>query len=672
MSVSSDSTSTDDGVSRSSKILEFCAKVRNNDPTILPEPGEPIEIGYLSTKEFMEVANALLENTNFTYLNLRNKYTNSSARAIAKYVRTSKHLQRIRWDRNVRIDGRARRQDAEILSSLLYAIQESTSLKELHMELPLNDGQYSRALELMLTHTHSLRSLRLRCPFGLEEIDTATVCSGLKNNTTLRELTLDIWRGGASPVSPLLISLCDHPHLRKLCLRGHAVELDGFETLLLSDTSKITELDIHMRSGGRPIMGFPHVLRALARRPTLTKLGLYFCPIGSDEARLLGVVLCSSPSLHTLVLTDCTLGSRMSAGLAGLAPALYRNTSIEVLDIAGNTFRDTESTEILRDILRSNKTITTLNLSSNAFGQTTGAVECIADGLGSNSTLLKIDLSHCHLGDSGISILAQTLGSRNTTLQKLTLGNNSITSTGLGVLLESMEQSSSSITDLDLQRNPIGNEGASLLARSLGNNASRNLTRLSLVQCSIGDDGFIALMSALEQNTSLLQLDLRCNRRGVSERAYLALAESLPEIKVLQRLDFNWCQGLASAMPLLLVGLRKNTSLFRIRVADCAPRFLPPTPEETARCAGGWMQEMERLGYRNRFRPLIRAPEERLPPRGVWPFAFARVATLPDVIFEVLRSKPTLVSGEDAGGKEVDKDTGVPSKRKRGKDTNMP
>jgi hypothetical protein len=95
-------------------------------------------------------------------------------------------------------------------------------------------------------------------------------------------------------------------------------------------------------------------------------------------------------------------------------------------------------------------------------------------------------------------------------------------------------------------------------------------------------------------------------------------------------------------MPLLLAGLRKNTSLFRFHVVNCAPSLVPPTSEETSRCAGGWMQEIEYLRYRNRFLPLI-----RLPARGVWPRALARVATLPDVIFEVLRSKPSLVPSED-------------------------
>jgi Ran GTPase-activating protein (RanGAP) involved in mRNA processing and transport len=375
------------------------------------------------------------------------------------------------------------------------------------------------------------------------------------------------------------------------------------------------------------------------------------------------MVLCNTPSLHSLFLGDFTLGR---AGLAELAPALYRNTSIKELDMSSNGLDCMESSVIFRDILRHNKTITTLDLYTNTFGQVTGAVECIADGLGSNSTLLKIDLTWCGLGDVSVSILAQTLSSRNTTFEKLTLGNNSITSAGVAVLLETMEQKSHHITDLNLERNSIGNEGASLLARSLGKNALPNLTRLCLWSCGIGDDGFIALVSALEQNTSLLQLDL-CYSPDVSERAFFALAESLPEIKVLQRVDFSWCTGLASAMPLLLAGLRKNTSLFRFHVPNCAPYLLPPTPEATARCAGGWMQEMERLGYRNRFLPLIRTPKEKLPPRGVWPRALARVAILPDVIFQLLRSKPSLVPSEDTEDKEAAKDTGVPTtKRKHG------
>jgi Ran GTPase-activating protein (RanGAP) involved in mRNA processing and transport len=660
MSVSNDSTvlgTVEDGTALlSSAFLEFCVKVRNNDPFILPAPGEPLRIRRLSENEGMELADALLENTNVTDLELETgKYTKSSAEAMAKYLRTSKRLQRIRcvgsWN------NRELQHREEMICCFLPAFQESTSLKELHMDCPFIDGSSNMALESMLTHTQSLQSLSFICR-AEEDIDVAALRSGLKKNTTLRELTLECSQN-TTTLSPILTSVRDHPLLQRLCLNGDVRNLTGLETLLLSGTSKITELDIHRQYSGPPMMGLTSALQALARRPTLTKLALRRVRLGRDEARLLRMALCNTPSLQSLVLKSTTLGS---TELAELAPALYRNTSIKVLGLSWNDLNDMDSAGLLRDILRSNKTMTTLDLSWNRFGVTAGAVELIADGLGSNSTLLTIDLTGCALGDDGVSILAQGLGSRNTTLQELILCWNAITSTGVGVLLDTMEQSSHHITDLDLLGNPIGNEGASLLARSLGNNALPSLTHLFLYDCDFGDDGFTALMSALQQNTSLLHLDLRYNC-DFSERPFLALAESLPEIKVLQRIDFRWCTGLASTMPSLLVGLRENTSLFHIHVADCVSSSVQPTPEDNARCAGGWMQEIERLGYRNRFRSLIRAPEEKLPPRGIWPHALARVATLPDVIFEVLRSEPKLVPSEDEEGKEAAKDTG---KRKHG------
>jgi Ran GTPase-activating protein (RanGAP) involved in mRNA processing and transport len=664
MSVSNDSTvlSTIDAgrASLSLPFLKFCAQVRNNDPSILPEPGQPFKIRHsLSEKEGIKLADALLENTSVTYLELRTeKYTKNSAEAMAKYVRTSKHLQRIHWE-----GARSPlfRQREEIFCCFLHAFQESTSLKELGILFPVTGGKSNLALESMLTHTQSLQSLSHFYPFGLlGDIAVAAASSGLRKNTSLRELTLEF--EGFASTSPIFTSVRDHPHLRRLCLRGHMSDVAGLETFLLSDTSKITELDID-RLYFLPITGSTPILQALASRPTLTKLGLHRYPLGRDDASLLCAALRNMPSLQTLDLARSHLGS---AGLEELTSALYHNKSIEVLDLSLNRLDGMESAEILRDILRSNKTITALNLSGNTFGRTPGAVERIADGLGSNSTLLTINYSSCSLGDDGVTTLAQTLGSRNTTLQKLTLTWNAITSTDFGMLLETMEQSSH-IADLDLCGNYFGDGGAVLLARSLGNNALPNLTQLSLCDCGISDDGFIALMSALEHNTSLIHLDLRYNYFGIIEQgAFLALAKSLPEIKVLQRIDLTWCTYLASAMPLLLAGLHKNTSLFRIHVASCAPSYVPPTTEEMAKFAGGWMQEMERLGYRNRFLPIIRAPKERLPAHGVWPRALALAATLPDVIFDVLRSKPSLVLSADREGKKAALDTGVPCKRKRG------
>jgi hypothetical protein len=148
MSLSNDSTGTIDNgrALLSSTFLDICVKVRNNDPTILQELGEPFNIRCVCERERIELADALLENTSVTYLELaRQKYTKRFAEAIAKYVRTSTRLQRIRWngDWDSVIDDRdlVLRHREEMFSCLLPAIQESTSLKELHMELPPRVGR---------------------------------------------------------------------------------------------------------------------------------------------------------------------------------------------------------------------------------------------------------------------------------------------------------------------------------------------------------------------------------------------------------------------------------------------------------------------------------------------------------------------------------------------------
>jgi hypothetical protein len=142
MSDLNDSASTGDGVSFSSAFLELCAKVRKNDSSILPEPGKPFRIScHLSEKEDMELADALLENTNVTYLQLRTeKSTTSSAEAMSKYIRTSKHLQHICWHGYFMTDDQELEQGEEMWRCFLPAFEESTSLKELQINFSSHWG----------------------------------------------------------------------------------------------------------------------------------------------------------------------------------------------------------------------------------------------------------------------------------------------------------------------------------------------------------------------------------------------------------------------------------------------------------------------------------------------------------------------------------------------------
>jgi hypothetical protein len=121
MSVLNDSVSTiDDGTApHSSKFLEYCAKLYETTIHLFGR-----NLASLYEKEHIELADALPENTNVTYIELLNtdNYTKSSTEAMTKHLRTSKRLQRIYWH------GEMREREG-IICCFLQAFQESTSLK---------------------------------------------------------------------------------------------------------------------------------------------------------------------------------------------------------------------------------------------------------------------------------------------------------------------------------------------------------------------------------------------------------------------------------------------------------------------------------------------------------------------------------------------------------------
>jgi hypothetical protein len=90
-------------------------------------------------------------------------------------------------------------------------------------------------------------------------------------------------------------------------------------------------------------------------------------------------------------------------------------------------------------------------------------------------------------------------------------------------------------------------------------------------------------------------------------------------------------------------GFRKNTSLVEVDIDDDGDDDESCVPDDC-------LQELTFLGQRNRFTPLLKASDPRVPSLqlGIWSRALAKVATEPDVLFRVLRNKPKLV-GSDAG-----------------------
>jgi Ran GTPase-activating protein (RanGAP) involved in mRNA processing and transport len=111
---------------------------------------------------------------------------------------------------------------------------------------------------------------------------------------------------------------------------------------------------------------------------------------------------------------DMRLSRLWSAGLAEIAPVLYRNASIKSLHLSHNALDEIESANVLGELIRRNKTIAGLCVASNGFGRDAIAARSNADGVRSNTALQNLGLNWCGLDDKGILLLVDALGTPRT------------------------------------------------------------------------------------------------------------------------------------------------------------------------------------------------------------------------------------------------------------------
>ncbi|KAG0005602.1 hypothetical protein BGZ79_003513 [Entomortierella chlamydospora] len=152
----------------------------------------------------------------------------------------------------------------------------------------------------------------------------------------------------------------------------------------------------------------------------------------------------------------------------------------------------------------------------------------LVNSLKTNTTLTTLNLKDNSIGKEGALALSQSLKT-NTVLTTLNLRNNSIGNEGALALLEALKVNAT-LTTLNSWGNSIGKEGALALSEALKTNTT--LTTLDLEANSVGDEGALALSEALKANTTLATLRLRKNPIG--NEGALALSEALKTNPILQ------------------------------------------------------------------------------------------------------------------------------------------
>ncbi|KAK5809251.1 hypothetical protein F5H01DRAFT_394807 [Linnemannia elongata] len=248
----------------------------------------------------------------------------------------------------------------------------------------------------------------------------------------------------------------------------------------------------------------------------------------------------------------CKMSYELASGRIGgkefglLAEALKTNSTLTTLNLENNLI-GFDGAKALAEALKTNKALTTLNLRLNSIGSY-GAM-ALAEALKTNKTLTTLNLVGNSIGSDGAKALAEALKTSKN-LTTLNLESNSIGDDGAKALATAFKINST-LTTLNLERNSVGDDGAKALTDALKTNST--LTTLNLENNSIGDDGAMALAEALKTNKTLTTLNLRLN--SIGSYGAMALAEALKTNKTLTTLNMvgnsigsNGAMALAEAL----------------------------------------------------------------------------------------------------------------------------
>ena len=238
-----------------------------------------------------------------------------------------------------------------------------------------------------------------------------------------------------------------------------------------------------------------------------------------------------------------------------LSNVLKTNTTVTTLDLRGNGIGG-DGAAALGECLKSNTSLTTLGLVGSGIGG--NGVAALGECLLNNTSLTKLDLKLNQIGGDGAAALGECLKC-NTSLTMLVLWRNCIGDDGAAALGECLKYNTS-LTKLDLQVNQIGGDGAAALGEYLKCNTS--LTKLNLFGNVIGDDGAAALGECLKCNTSLTKLDLGNNIIGDGGAG--ALGECLKCNTSLTKLDLKVNEIGDDGAAALGEGLKYSTSLTKL------------------------------------------------------------------------------------------------------------
>jgi NLR family CARD domain-containing protein 3 len=186
----------------------------------------------------------------------------------------------------------------------------------------------------------------------------------------------------------------------------------------------------------------------------------------------------------------------------------------------------------ITDGLKFNKTLISLDVSSNYFGQ--GMTKYLLNSL-PLTNIETLNISKSNLGDTGISSMSSLFSSVNLNkVKKLILSSNKFTCLGLSKFLEGLG-SNKILEDLHLDRNNLMGKLISCVSSFLIEN--KHLKKLNMSKCELDEDAGEAFKVGFIRNKVLQELNISEN--NLYDEGFCSLCDALATNHTLHTLDLE-------------------------------------------------------------------------------------------------------------------------------------
>ena len=294
--------------------------------------------------------------------------------------------------------------------------------------------------------------------------------------------------------SKFITDITLNKNITVLYLQGNHLQ-DGDYLQILAQSGTLKVLDISENE--IQTEGAVRIFKALKLKCScLKKLILTNNGITKEAADEIGLALTTNSTLEVLGLSRNKL---QSTGIVGIMYSLNNdNKTLKVLDVESNDITDSASGNIAAT-LANNTSLEDLNLSGNSL-KTKGAIK-ILSALETNSTLKTLSMRDCDITytEQAGHYIANALAG-NSGLEKLLLCKNKLQTSGAIKIMQSL-QKNSTLKVINLWNNNITDQVANEVAITLANNTC--LEELVLQKNEISSEGVKVILSGLKCNRSL-------------------------------------------------------------------------------------------------------------------------------------------------------------------------